>query len=51
MLLIPKLQLWHMQLCLANKHKVDAILTSDKSFCEGLTRLFDIDVMSLGEIG
>jgi len=40
-----------MQLYLANKHKVDAILTTDKSFCEGLTRLFDVDVISLGEIG
>ena len=40
-----------MQLYLANKHKMDAILTSDKSFCEGLAWLFVVDVISLGEIG
>ena len=39
-----------MQLYLANKHKIDAILTSDKSFCEGLIKLFNIDILSLDEI-
>ncbi len=39
-----------MQLYLANKYKIDAIITSDKSFCEGISKLFTVDIFSLDDI-
>ena len=34
-----------MQLYLANKYNIDNISTTDKSFCEGLVKLFEIDIL------
>ncbi len=39
-----------MQLFLANKYKIDAILTSDKRFCEGFIKLFNVRLLSLDDI-
>ena len=39
-----------MQLFLANKHNIDAILTSDNRFCEGFINLFDINILSFDKI-
>ena len=38
-----------MQLYLANSHKVEAILTSDKTFCGGLHQLFSVEILYLDE--
>ena len=39
-----------MQLYLANKYKMDAIITNDKKFCEGISKLFTVDILSLDDI-
>ena len=39
-----------MQLFLANKYKIDAILTSDKRFCKGFSKLFNVKLLSLDDI-
>ena len=38
-----------MQLYLANRYKVEAILTSDTTFCGGLHQLFSVEILSLDE--
>ncbi len=38
-----------MQLYLANRYKVEAILTSDKTFCGGLHQLFSVEILYLDE--
>ena len=38
-----------MQFYLANKHGVKSMLTSDKRFCEGIGKDFNVDVVNLDE--
>jgi len=40
-----------MQFYLASKYECDTILTSDKQFCQGMSKVFDIGIVSLDECG
>ena len=39
-----------MQMYLAHKHRIDAIVTSDKRFCETMRKFFDMDIVLLDDI-
>ena len=38
-----------MQFYLAGKYACDTILTSDKQFCQGMSKVFDVGIVSLDE--
>ena len=38
-----------MQFYLAGKYECDTILTSDKQFCQGASKVFDVEIVSLDE--